>query len=415
MKTVDYDLVVAGAGPVGLATAIYARLAGMSVAVLDPRHHPEHKACGEGIMPRGRRALRDMGVEIPATRCSPFIGIRFVDGATVAEGRFSSAPGCGIRRTTLWQAMSSRAAEVGTAISLGEKVTDWQTSSTGVDVGTPHRSISARILVAADGLHSAIRRKAGLDSRPARVRRYGMRRHYRCPPWSPFVEVHWDDLAEAYVTPVDSSTVGVAILGQANGRSHANLLERFPVLRERLSGAVALDRVLGAGPFGQRVKRKFGAGVVLVGDAAGYIDPLTGEGLTLGFDTAKALIAVLARGAALREYQSAYRRLTRNHVILTRGLLSIAARPALRRRVVRGLARAPELFDSFLAVNAGEKPLTQIGAAGALRAIRAALATTSPPPAPLPTRQMPRPAGSRSGSPEDCAPATRPQHEFRAR
>ena len=374
MNAIDCDLVVAGAGPVGLATAIYARLAGMSVVVLDPRRHPEHKACGEGIMPRGVRALRDMGVEIPAGSCSPFIGIRFVDGTTVAEGRFSSAPGWGIHRTALWQAMSSHAAQVGAAIALGEKVTDWQRSSAGVEIGTTHRSISARILVAADGLHSGIRRKAGLDSRPARVRRYGMRRHYRCAPWSPFVEVHWDELAEAYVTPVDSSTVGVAILGRAGGRSHADLLERFPILRERLGDAVAVDRVLGAGPFGQKVRRVFGAGVVLVGDAAGYIDPLTGEGLTLGFDSAKALISVLARGAALLEYQQAYRRLTWNHVVMTRGLLAIAARPALRRRVVRGLARAPELFDSFLAINAGEKPLRQIGVTGALRAIGAALA-----------------------------------------
>ncbi len=366
---IGYDLVIAGAGPVGLATAIRARLAGLTAIVVEARRNPQEKACGEGVMPRGRDQLRDMGVRLSPDAYSPFLGIRFVDGATAAEGRFSSGPGWGVRRTALWAAMSDRATELGATISLGDEVLAWKKSSTGVEVCTTQRRVSARILIGADGLHSSIRKSASLDMGLSRCRRFGMRQHYDCKPWSRFVEVHWADSAEAYVTPVGDSTVGVAILGPGDGQSYAKRLEQFGDLRARLNGANAVDSVRGAGPFFQKVKRRFGSGVALVGDAAGYVDPLTGEGLTLGFESARALIEILSRGRSLREYERAYRRLSRNHVLLTRGLLAIAARPGLRRRVVRGLARDPNLFDSFLAINAGEQPLADFGLGGAMRAL----------------------------------------------
>ncbi len=385
MRSPHYDMVVAGAGPVGLATVIRARLQGLSAIAIEPRRHPEKKACGEGIMPRGRTALQEMGVALVPGDYAPFIGIRFIDGETVAEGRFASQPGWGVRRTTLWRAMATRATELGSPIAFGERVTGWRQTPSGVEIATSRGSLSAGILVGADGLHSGIRKLARLEGRRSRSartgrsigsderRRFGMRRHYACRPWSSFVEVHWDDLAEAYVTPVGHSTVGVAILGRRSGSGYEQLLDRFPALRDALQGAPAIDRVLGAGPFDQRVRRRFGRGVALVGDAAGYVDPLTGEGLTLGFESAKALVEVVARGGELNEYERAYRRLSRTHIALTRGLLSIAARPALRRRAVSTLARAPELFDTFLAISAGEMPLRQVGLTGTLRALRSVL------------------------------------------
>ena len=157
------------------------------------------------------------------------------------------------------------------------------------------------------------------------------------------------------MTPVGSEEVGVAILRDREGDDIC--LSRFPALAERLRGAEPVSVARGAGPFRQRVRRRYAAGVVLVGDAAGYIDALTGEGLALGFLGARALVDCVAEGRPLKEYEIACRRLGRNHVVMTKLLLALAARPRLRARVVRMLARRPALFDRMLAVNAGQHSL----------------------------------------------------------
>jgi len=133
----------------------------------------------------------------------------------------------------------------------------------------------------------------------------------------------------AYVTPVGPRTVGVAVLfthlsPAADGpgdsaETYGGLLGRFPALRERLGGAAALDRPRGAGPLRQRVRRRTGDGVVLVGDAAGYVDALTGQGIELGFAAAEALVDVIAAGDPLDRYETEYRRLTRRYRVCSTG------------------------------------------------------------------------------------------------
>src|SRR5262249_12736081 len=93
------DLVVVGGGPVGLAAAIHAADRGLSAVVLERRTPPLDKACGEGLMPPGVAALGALGVVVPEHARAPFVGIRYVDGDTVAEARFADGPGWGVRRT----------------------------------------------------------------------------------------------------------------------------------------------------------------------------------------------------------------------------------------------------------------------------------------------------------------------------
>src|SRR5215831_6654692 len=104
---VDYAIV--GGGPAGLAVAIFAALAGRRAVVIEKRPGPVDKACGEGVMPPGVACLRRMGVEIQRDGAHPFRGIRYVDGAVVAEADFVDGPGLGIRRTALSSAMQARA------------------------------------------------------------------------------------------------------------------------------------------------------------------------------------------------------------------------------------------------------------------------------------------------------------------
>jgi flavin-dependent dehydrogenase len=377
------DLAIAGAGPVGLAVAIQARLRGLSAVVLEPRRPPLDKACGEGLMPIGVEELRAMGVRLPALQAAPFAGIRFVDGEARAEGRFAPGRGLGVRRTALSQALLERARELGAELRFGVAVAGFRAEAPGrvrVRLGGPAGwdALEAGLLVGADGLHSAVRRLAGLEARGRRIARHGMRRHFRVASEPAFVEVHWARGAEAYLTPIAPREIGLALLWSGAPARYDALLERFPSLERRLAGAAPTSRVLGASRFEQRLHRRTAPGVALVGDAAGYLDPLTGEGITLGLRCARALVDAVARGAPLADYERAYARLSRTYYRMTALLLLAARRPGLRRRLVRALARDPALFDRLLAIQAGAAPMVLLGAGGVLR-LAAALARQGEP------------------------------------
>ena len=358
-----FDLVIAGAGPVGLAVAIHARLRGLDAIVLERRREPLDKACGEGIMPAGVAALESMGVSLAGIDRRPFHGIRYVEDGIVAEGRFPGPPGLGLRRTGLEHALLARARELGAVVRTGSPLEGWEICETGVSVNTPEGTICGALLVGADGLHSRIRRLAGLDRQPRpwlrSPSRYGIRRHFAARPWSDLVEVHLADGAEAYVTPVGPETVSVAVLfttrpaelrrsgtaASGTGPNYDALPGRFPALQERLAGAEPLDRVRGAGPFRQRVRARTSDRVALVGDAAGYVDALTGQGIELGFAAAEALADIVRSGAPLLRYEAVYRRITRRYYVGAEILLRGTRRGLIRRGLVRVLRSAPAVFD----------------------------------------------------------------------
>src|SRR5215470_2183362 len=151
------DLVIVGGGPAGLATAIHAARFGLAAVVLERRTPPLDKPCGEGLMPLGVAALATMGVEVPQPGRTPFIGIRYVDGDVVAEGRFPRGPGWGVRRTALIEGMVARAQALRVDLRYGCEVMTWQRTDGGVVVDTDQGAVPARLLVGADGLHSRVR------------------------------------------------------------------------------------------------------------------------------------------------------------------------------------------------------------------------------------------------------------------
>ena len=330
MTTHDTDVLIAGGGPGGLATALYARRQGLSVIVAEPRADPIDKACGEGLMPGGLAELTSLGVD-PAGL--PFRGIAYVSEHRRVETRFRNGPWRGVRRTTLHAALAARAKE---------HDTEWvSTRMTSVDqdaYGVTAAGIRAKWLVAADGLHSAVRRAVGIAAVAGTPRRYGVRWHYRLPAWSEFVEVHWSRWGEAYVTPVAPDLVGVAILSRQRPD-----LAWFPRLAHHLRGA-SRGRARGCGPMRQVVSRRVAGRVLLVGDAAGYEDALTGEGISLAVKQAAAAVSAIVDDAP-SSYEAAWRRITRHYRLLTRGLVLATVPPGTRRAIVPACMRLPGVFE----------------------------------------------------------------------
>jgi flavin-dependent dehydrogenase len=337
------DLIVAGGGPVGLATAIHAAMADLEVVIVEPRSGIIDKACGEGLMPQALASLNTLGIDPDGVDLA---GIRYLSGSRSAQARFSAGPGRGVRRTTLHEAMLGRALEVGVTIRPGS-VTGVEQTADGVSAA----GVDARYLVGADGLHSAVRRAVGLAARPSGMRRFGLRQHFRIAPWSDLVEVHWLPGQEVYVTPVSPDTVGVAVLGP----SPLNLqsaVARLPTLADHLAGAPDASPLRGAGPLRQSTTARVAGRVLLVGDAAGYIDALTGEGLPVGFAQAQAAVDTILSNQPQR-YEAAWLQITRSYRNLTNTLLWVGAQPILRPMIVPTAQALPRTFTRIVDQIAG--------------------------------------------------------------
>jgi flavin-dependent dehydrogenase len=333
------DLLVAGGGPAGLATAINAAMAGLDVVVVERRPGPIDKACGEGLMPGAVRALGELGVPVDG---HPLDGIRYVDGRHRVQAAFRCGQGLGVRRTALHGALSRRAAELGIPVVEGVVDEVRQDARTVTAAG-----LTARYLAAADGLHSRVRRRSGLHRPPGarREARYGLRRHFAVPPWTGHVEVHWSARAEAYVTPIGPGLIGVALL-TADRAPFSEQLAAFPSLACRLHGR-AVTPVRGAGPMRQRTTSAVAGRVLLVGDAAGYVDALTGEGITVALTCAPHLVRCV-RDDRPQAYAHAWRRASRTYRLITTSLLWLRGHPCVAPLIVPTAARFPSVFGAVV-------------------------------------------------------------------
>ncbi|HVQ87114.1 MAG TPA: NAD(P)/FAD-dependent oxidoreductase [Actinomycetes bacterium] len=344
----DFDIIVVGGGPVGLVGGLVAAMSGLRACVIESRGEPVDKACGEGLMPHALALLDGLGVDPPGER---FDGISYLSasGGDRAVARFTGAPGRGVRRVVLHEELVRRAKELDVASQTG-RVVGIQQSLQHVEVRlSDGQRLSARYVLGADGLLSTVRRQFAVSPTAAKHPRYGLRQHFEVARWSDFVEVHWGERAEAYVTPVSGNTVGVALLGPRAMGDFAQRLSDFPALSNRLRQARATGNVLGAGPLRQKVARRVYGRVLLVGDAAGYVDALTGEGLSVGFESARAAVeSILLENA--QSYEQEWKSITRRYRWMTLSLLAATRQPLIRRTLVPLSARLPNVFSS--AVNA---------------------------------------------------------------
>ena len=330
---------IVGGGPVGLAAALFAARAGMQPVIIEARDEDGDKACGEGLMPGVMPLLDELGIDPPG---HDLVGVSYRQGATQVDHVFPGRPGRGVRRTALVAAMRAHCDRLGVT-RLHARVVGLTQDSRGVRLHCDGvDDIDADYALGCDGLHSTIARQLGVAIRPSkRARRYGLRQHFQRSPWTSMIEVHYAGDAEVYITPVDDETVGVAVLGP-KGINLAQTIARVPELSEKLLGAPEASTLRGAGPFPYRARSAQIGRTLLVGDAAGYVDAITGEGLRVGFAQAREAVSALQSGQPA-SYPKRWRSVTREFRILTRGLVLLASSP-LRKSIVPLASKAPGVF-----------------------------------------------------------------------
>jgi flavin-dependent dehydrogenase len=176
-------------------------------------------------------------------------------------------------------------------------------------------------------------------------------------PWTDRVEIHYSDKGEAYVTPVADRLVGVALLSETPA-SFGELLSDYPALRERIGDPVG--RTFGSGPFPKWLTRRVHGRVLFVGDAAGFLDPLTGEGVQLGLAAARLAVDAIHSGS-VQGYDRAWWRMTRAYWWLTSALLHVRRIKPLDRSLIPVANLAPGVFDSVLESLGGAGRLSLTG------------------------------------------------------
>jgi menaquinone-9 beta-reductase len=359
------DVFVIGGGPAGLAAAIAARKKGFRVVVADGAQWPIEKACGEGLMPDTVAALRELGVDVDASDGQVMRGVRFVGRESEVAARFPAECAIGMRRVALHSKLVEYAKSCGVELMWGTPVAGILPEGVTLSGKRSGEFVRARWIVGADGIGSRVRTWAGLDTAKRQDCRYAVRRHYRMKPWSDFMEVHWGDRAQAYVTPVGAEEVCVVTISGDRGARSVALEAEFPTLARRLGSAVVAGHERGAITMMQKLRHVQRGNVSLLGDASGSVDAITGEGLSLAFRQAMALADALKRGD-LSKYEAAHRRLARRPALMGRLMLALGGKPWLRERTIRVMAADEKVFARLLAVHIGAASEAHLAAVGAM-------------------------------------------------
>ena len=224
--------------------------------------------------------------------------------------------------------------------------------------------VRARWVVGADGTSSRVRGWAKLEQRGLNAPlhaiqendlRFAFRRHYRIAPWTNFMELYWGRHCQVYVTPVGREEVCVALISSSQKLRLRieDALGDFPELYARLKNAEYASNERGAITVTRRLRRVCRGRVVLVGDASGGVDAITGEGLCLAFRQAALLGDCLASGDLAR-YQKGHRTLIRRPALMARMMLFMAKHRHLRRRAMQVFQSSPRSFAGMLAMHVGE-------------------------------------------------------------
>jgi flavin-dependent dehydrogenase len=345
---VTYDVVVVGGSVAGTTTARELGRRGLRVALLEKARFPRPKACAEGLLPHGVAALEEMGLDFPAPRVR---GFRFVSpsGLTV-EAPFPWGHARVVRREQFDEFLFRAAAA---------------TPNVDAFEGTPYEPArwEARWVVGADGLHSQFHRRPEFPSSPPAEARVGLTAHVRgLEADRDLIEVILHERGQLFLGPLGGDETVVASLcgkrtlppGRTNEDRLMHLLLSLEVLRGRVRGLRFTSPCLASAPLGLRVGAAAAGNVLLVGDAAGAADPVTGEGMSLAMLSGRAAAEAIATGHPER-YERERRRLAAGSTWLGRWMLRAARYPAVTDRVMESLQESPELLAKLLEIVVGTR------------------------------------------------------------
>ena len=331
------DAVVVGAGPAGAATAILLAEQGLSVVLLDRARFPRDKICGEYLSPEGSRILDRLGVlaRVKARGARPLRGMRILapDGTLLVGDYPADGPWHGhrphalaVRRRMLDVALVERAREAGAAVREGMRVVDLlrdgrrvtgvvaEPTEPGARAGAAER-FPARLVIAADGRTSVVVQRLGLR-RPHRwLRRLALVADVEGACGDPERgEIVLAPPAYSILNPVAAGVGNLSlVIPVEEARRHKadlagyfdGVTRAFPGFRERLRHARRVGPVRALGPLAYHVVPPREDGVVLVGDAAGFLDPFTGEGIYAALRSAEIAAEVGTRAVKTGDVSAA--------------------------------------------------------------------------------------------------------------
>jgi geranylgeranyl reductase family protein len=376
------DVLIAGAGPAGSALAAALARSGARVIVLEAAHHPRPKACAEYASPRIVEELSRIGLRPDEWRADavPLVGMRLIAGERSAMITYADRRGprhaWGLDRTRFDAQLAAHAASLGAELIERTRLVNLEIDGsrvTGAIARTAdggRRRIEAGLVVGADGVRSTVARLAGVE-RPVRFpKRLGLVAHYAGDPeLVDHGEMHVGRGYYVGLAPLPDGQLNVGMALPMDGRTPA--ADRFaaaiaglPAVAGRLAGRERLSSIRGASPIGHRVADVAGPGWLLVGDAAGFVDPFTGEGIHRALRSARAAAAAIGTGS---EPGRAYRRERR---------AAFAAKSALS-WLIQGFLAAPPLLEHALA-RLDERPGAGLRLGSALGDLRPATDALAP-------------------------------------
>ena len=392
------EVVVVGGGPAGAATAWWLARAGIDVVVLDKARFPRPKPCSEYMSPQASRLLDEMGVlaEIENAGAAQLAGmvIRAPNGALI-RGVFAGAHrwrghrdrGLSLQRTLLDPILVDAARRAGARVVEGARVQDVVLDqagrASGVSLASPDgttTTLPARLVVGADGLRSVVARRLGLARMSRFPRRIALVTHYAgIAGMGELGEMHVERDGYLGLADVGNGLANVAVVIPASRADELSagteaFLQRWiaarPQLRDRFAGAARATPLRTTGPFASRARRAWAPGAALVGDAADFFDPFTGEGIyaalrggeLLAPYAAAALAArsPLGERTALEAYDRARRHEFGGKWLVERMIGAAVAFPTLLDRAATVLSRRPAMADLLVGVTGDFVPASAV-------------------------------------------------------